>query len=135
MLYDTTNIKNYSDMVFVLIRDPENYYFNDAIYDSTGNIIIYTAYDSNNVKLLGVDVKNKQEMLYYHDASVIRSYNNDKFSIIRFVDVSDSYLLRCSVEMPIESLPLYIYKDDKDKLVQIILYENQNNKEVNQVER
>lgn len=113
----------HDSILFILTRDPENYVFQDAIYDSTGNIVIYTSYIDNNIKLLGVEVKNKRKLLYQYNVNNIYHTLKDNYYIIKFVNTDDDYLLKCSIETPIDSLPLYIYKDQNEKLIQIVLYE------------
>lgn len=130
--FDTNRLyfKNSDNILYILTRYPEQYLFKDVIYDSSGDIRIYTSYINNSIKLLGIDIKNKNDCLYYYNPSMIFSYNKDNYSIIRFVNIDDDYLLECTVETPIEGMPLYIYKDQYNKLIQIVLYENENCKDI-----
>jgi len=103
---------------YVVVRD-----FTDYSYMSTFQIDDNVLVDvCNKVLISGIDIRCESVLPTYVQLSLIRQ---NGYTIISFSDMNDEMLHRCTISY-CEIPGLQIYKDENDKIVRMVMYEDKN---------
>lgn len=132
---DSTKVQpmdsKYTDFTYdqyISVRDFMTYPID--VTETVDNLIFDFCAGKNGMLLVGIELKNPEYDLA-RDAR-ISCVITGEYTIVRFVDMTpdilfDEVLHTCTVEQVCANnvhLPVQIYRDTNDKLVQIVVYEN-----------
>ena len=131
MLIDKNQYTNYTYDHYINVRDFMTYPID--VTETVDSLVFDFCKGDNGMLLVGIELTSPEEVLA--DNARISCVVTAEYTIVRFVDITpdtlfDEVLHRCSVQQVCSStysnvhLPIQIYRDTNDKLVQIVVYEN-----------
>ncbi|NBP14430.1 hypothetical protein EBU95_08530 [bacterium] len=129
-----SDLPNSEDIYNTRVLCYDNYYINVRdfmtypidITETVDNLVFDFYKTDTGVLLVGIELTSPDEVLTC-DARISCVITRE-YTIVRFVDMTpdtlfDEVLHTCTVEQ-VSNLPVQIYRDTNDKLVQIVVYEN-----------
>lgn len=116
---------------YICVRDYMTYPIDFT--ETTDNLLLDFCKQGDNLLLIGIEIPDLEEVLP-SDARISFVITTD-YTVVRFVNMTsdilyDEVLHKCSLQQVCSDnlhLPIQIYTDANDKLVQIVVYENNMN--------
>lgn len=112
---------SFDESIYIMVRDFGVYAITHT-YDY-GDITFDLSMENNQCLLVGIEIKSPELM----PSRDVNHTDINYYSIVRFTkDIDESTLNNCQLHVPFPTIPLQIYTNINDQIIQIVMFEPDN---------